>query len=293
VTHNSEKELWALLASVEGFGGGSRVVVVDCASEDATLDVASSFDFTEVIPLGENVGFGRACNRGLAQVHEPVTALVNPDVELIDGSLATLAAEAARADRRERLLAPLVLYGDGSRQDSVHPPPGSPAELVRALVPPALLPRRARVPLAPWDARAPRRVGWAVACAIVSRTQTLKRLGPFDERIFMYGEDLELGLRAAQMGVQTWFWPSARVIHHRAHSTGPAFGGEPFERLSRARHDVVLRRLGPRAARRDDYMQALTFGSRIVGKRLLGRSTMRERRQLAALWHARRADGRS
>ena len=35
----------------------------------------------------------------------------------------------------------------------------------------------------------------------------------------MYGEDLELGLRAARAGVETWFWPGARVVHHRAHSS--------------------------------------------------------------------------
>jgi len=72
-------------------------------------------------------------------------------------------------------------------------------------------------------------VGWAVGCAVVARTDTLRRLGPFDERIFLYGEDLDLGLRADAAGVQTWFWPSARVIHAGAHSSARAFGGEPFE----------------------------------------------------------------
>ena len=52
----------------------------------------------------------------------------------------------------------------------------------------------------------------------------------------MYGEDLELGLRAARAGVPTWFWPAARVIHHGAHATAAAYGGEPFEVLARARH---------------------------------------------------------
>jgi GT2 family glycosyltransferase/glycosyltransferase involved in cell wall biosynthesis len=292
VTHNSGNELAALLASVKRHLAGAGVVVVDCASEDRTLEVAQSFDFVKVVALGENIGFGRACNRGLVEVQEPVSALVNPDVELLDGSLAALAAEAIRRDRPERLLAPLVLSPDGSRQDSVHPSPGTPADVVRSLVPPALVPGRAGLPLAPWRATAPRRVGWAVGCAIVARADTLRSFGPFDERIFMYGEDLELGLRAAQAGVGTWFWPSARVVHHRAHSTGPAFGGEAFERLARARRQTVLLRLGRRAERLDDASQALTFGSRIVAKRLLGRPTSRERRQLRALLRVRRADGR-
>src|SRR2546421_153412 len=105
-----------------------------------------------VLAANENIGFGRGCNRGLAEVSEPVSALVNPDVELVDDSLASLAAEALRPDRAERLLAPLVLYPDGSRQDSVHPRPAAAADLVRSIVPPDAVPGRLGLPLAPWRA---------------------------------------------------------------------------------------------------------------------------------------------
>jgi GT2 family glycosyltransferase len=245
----------------------------------------------QTIALDRNVGFGRGCNIGVAAVTQVVTALVNPDVELLDGSLLELAHEALRPP--ERLLAPLVLNADGSRQDTVHPRPTSAADLGRVLVPPGLAPRGAALPLAPWRADRPRRVGWAVGCALVARTGTLRRLGPFDERIFLYYEDLDLGLRAGEEGVKTWFCPSARVLHHRAHSSDKEFGGEPFELLARARRDVVARRLGPRRAGLDDAAQVATFASRIVSKRLLGRSALRERRQLEALLRVRRADGRA
>ncbi len=145
-----------------------------------------------------------------------MVALLNPDVELVDDSLLELAAEVARSDRPARLLAPAVLLPNGTRQDSVHPRPTSVPDLVRALVPPAVLPGSLALPMAPWRAQQPRRVGWAVGCALVASTETLRRLGPFDERIFLYAEDLDLGLRAAEVGVETWFWPSARVLHARA-----------------------------------------------------------------------------
>jgi GT2 family glycosyltransferase len=244
----------------------------------------------QTIALDENVGFGRGCNIGVAAVTAPVTALVNPDVELLDDSLLELADEALRSP--ERLLAPLVLNSDGSRQDTVHPRPTSPPDLARVLVPPELTPRRAGLSIAPWRSDHPRRVGWAVGCAVAARTDTLRRLGPFDERIFLYYEDLDLALRAGEQGIETWFCPSARVLHHRAHSSDKEFGGEPFELLARARRDVVARRLGPRRAGLDDAAQAATFASRIVSKRLLGRPALRERRQLQALLRVRRADGR-
>jgi N-acetylglucosaminyl-diphospho-decaprenol L-rhamnosyltransferase len=290
VTHNSAGRLEALLRSVERHAPGVRTVVVDCASSDDTLATARGYAGVVVVALDKNVGFGRASNRGLAEVVEPVTVFVNPDVELLDDSLARLALEATAGP--ERLLAPLVLSSDGSRQDSAHPPPASFADAVRVLIPPALVPGRAGVWLEPWRSGTPRRVGWAVGCALAGRTETLRRLGPFDERIFLYGEDMDLGLRAGAAGVPTWFWPAARVRHHRAHSSSVAFGGEPFERLARARHEVVLRRLGRRHAALDDALLALTFASRIAIKGLLRQPTQRERAQLRALRSVRR-DGAS
>lgn len=288
VTHNSQRELAALLDSIVRHLPGAQVVVVDNASSDESLTVASGRPGVSVIAAGQNLGFGRGCNLGVAEVTRPVTALVNPDVELLDSSLAAIAWEAMRGDAPERLLAPLVLSPDGSRQDTVHPSPGSAADLIRSVLPPSALPGPLAAGLTPWRSRRPRRVGWAVGCALVARTDTLRRLGPFDERIFMYGEDLELGLRAAGEGVQTWFWPGARVLHHRAHSSSQAFGGEPFERHARGRHDAVARCRGPRAAALDDAAQALTFASRMALKTALGRPAARERRQLQALISLRR-----
>jgi hypothetical protein len=73
------------------------------------------------------------------------------------------------------------------------------------------------------------------------------------------------------------------VIHHQAHTSSRAFGGEAVELLARQRNAVITERRGPHIARWDDRLQALTFANRIVLKSLLGRPNARERRQLAAL----------
>ena len=233
---------------------------------------------------------GARVGAGLPLVREPVTALVNPDVELLDASLAMLGREALREP--ERLLVPEVLRADGSREDNAQREPGSAALLAHALLPGAALPPRLAAAVEPWRARAPRRAGWPVASCLVARTETLRRLGPFDERVFMYAEDLDLGLRAADAGIETWFWPAARVRHTGAHASRAAFGGEPLDLLARRRREVVRERRGPGRARRDDLLQLLTFADRLALKRLSGRDAARERRQLGALLRARRADRR-
>jgi N-acetylglucosaminyl-diphospho-decaprenol L-rhamnosyltransferase len=285
VSHNSEHELPRLLASVRAHLPGARVIVVDSGSSDASAEVARRHG-AQVVELGENVGFGRGSNAGIEQVSERVTVLLNPDVELVDSSLALLADELREGDR---ILAPLVLRPDGSREDSAQAEPGSAAALAIALVPTAVMPPPLRARACPWTAAGPRRVGWAVGCCLAARTETLRRLGPFDERTFMYGEDLDLGLRAADAGIETWFHPEARVIHYSAHSTGRAFGGEPFELLAKRRRSVIAERRGRGRARLDDLLQATTFADRIALKTLTRRSTEREREQLRALRRSRRS----
>jgi GT2 family glycosyltransferase len=194
--------------------------------------------------------------------------VVNPDVELLDSSL----AELARGVPEDRILAPLVLQPDGRREWSEH---GEPPEARLVVAPP---PRARR-----------RRVAWAVGACLVARTEVFRRLGPFDERTFLYAEDMDLGLRARDAGVETWFEPSARVLHVRAHSTGRAFGGEAFDLLARRRAEVVEERRGHAARRIDSVAQAGTFATRIALKSLLGRPNGRERAQLRAVVRARRA----
>ena len=283
VSHNSAPDLRRLLRSVRAHLPGARVVVADAGSTDESVAVARSWgDDVAVLEL-ENVGYGRAANAGVAVVGTTACVVLNADVELVDRSLATLADEVAGAGGPERILAPLVLRRDGRRQDSVHVEPVGPAAALGTLLPPGVLPGPVRRRVQPWRTDTPRPVAWAVGCCLGARTATLRRLGPFDERIFLYAEDLELGLRAGDAGVETWWWPDARVLHHKAQSSRKAFGGEPFALLAAQRRAVIAERRGPRAASLDDLLQLMTFADRVVLKRLAGRSAERERRQGAAL----------
>ena len=287
VTHDSAGQLAALLASAARHLPAAQVVVADSGSHDDSVDVARRHG-AEAIEL-ENVGYGAAANAGVAAATRPVTVVVNPDVELLDSSLATIAAELTRPGTPERIVVPAVVLPDGSRQDVAQHEPGTLPLIAAALVPPVVLPRWLRPALDPWRALSPRRVGWPVGACIAARTDTLRRLGPFDPKIFLYGEDLDLGLRAADEGVETWFWPAARVLHKRAHATRRTFGGEPVELLARQRRAVITARRGAARARIDDLVQAVTFADRIVLKGIARRDNTRERRQLAALRAARRS----
>ncbi len=288
VIHDSEQDLERLLASVErALDPRPRLLVADSGSSDGGAEVALRHG-AEVIDLGGNRGFGTGCNAALEHVEDPVTALVNPDVELLDDGLARLAREAGST---RALLAPRLLNADGSTQDSAHPVPGTVESLVPAAVPRFLLPGPLRRRYEPWRSDRPRPVGWAVGACIVAPTALLRELGPFDPSIFLFYEDLDLCLRAADKGVPTLLRPHVGLRHRGGTSVGRALRGRDAEMRASRRREVMARRGRARLAL-DDIGQAVTFGTRAAGRTLLRRGGAYERGQLAALSAARR-NGRS
>jgi len=286
VLHESEADLKRLLASLDAhLPQRPELIVVDAQSTDHGPAIAREWGAT-VIQLDSNPGFGPANNAGVARATNDVVALLNPDVELLDQGLLDLAAKARSHDA---LLAPRLLNADGTTQRSAHPLPGTAKALLPALIHPSMLPSNLRHQAEPYRTTTPRRVGWAIAAALVARKATLQKLGPFDPGAFLFYEDLDLCLRARAAGVPTELHPQVRLRHAGAHATGPAFGGEPHDVQARRRREVVGSRLGRRALAADDAAQALTFATRIAARRALRRDARRETAQLRALLRARNA----
>ena len=280
VIHDSEQELRGLLGSlVQLPEPRPRVVVVDSGSTDGGAALAAERG-AEVVRLDGNRGFGAGCNAGIERVEEPVTAFVNPDVELLDDGLARLARDALAGGA---LLAPRLLNGDGTVQDSAHPLPGRAGSLVPAVLPRRLLPTR----FEPWRADRPRTVGWAVAACILGRTAELRALGPFDPDAFLFYEDMELCLRARRAGIPTIYRPDVKVRHLGGTSTGRALAEERDLELRARRRREVMAKEGRARLAIDDLSEALTFATRAAARSVVGRGAL-ERARLRALLRARR-----
>ena len=133
VIHDSARHVAALLASIERhLDPPPQVVVVDSGSRDGGAGLARAHGANTIV-LDGNPGFGTASNAGLEHAAHDVTVLLNPDCELVDGSLGALAARARRA---RALLVPRLLERDGAVQRSAHPLPGGAGALLPAVWPP-------------------------------------------------------------------------------------------------------------------------------------------------------------
>ncbi len=167
--------------------------------------------------MGHNAGYAAAINAGLSGAGEFDAALVlNPDVRLQDGVVAKLFA-ALTADQPDRIgiAVPRILDENGHLARSLRREP----TIARALGE-ALAGQRAGR-LAPFgetvlddDAytRATR-VDWATGAIMLMSAACLTECGPWNESFFLYSEETEFALRAADCGYATVLVPGAEVTH--------------------------------------------------------------------------------
>jgi len=283
VLHGSAAELHVLLRSIDAhLAERPQLVVVDAGPDDGGAAMAAE-EGAEVLERRDNPRFGAACNAGVERASHRACVLLNPDCELLDDSLAALAALCLGHPRA--LHAPRLLDADGTVQRSAHPVPGTVGALAGAALHPPLLPAPLRDRLDPYRAERPRTVGWAVGACLAGATETLRALGPFDPDAHLFAEDMDLCLRARAAGVPTVLHPHLRIRHTGGHATRR--DGEPYELLARRRRAVVGATRGARATALDDLAQGLAFATRAAGHALLGGDARRPWRQLRALARAR------
>lgn len=264
-----------------------QLVVVDNASDDDPISRAHAWrGDLETVLLPVNRGFGVASNTGVRVAAHDAVVLLNPDTWLVDGSVLELgrAALSLRA-----LVGPRILNPDGTVQPSASAAPVGPWPWVRALAPVAAMPRPIVARTEPWRLRETVRVSWLTGACIAAPRELLLRLGPFDEAIEMYGEDMDLGLRAAAEGVASYFLPDvARVVHVGDASASRRFADRGLSATAASFGDVLLRRYGSTRAHRGLLAEQLRVRVRIYAKRALRRDAAREAAWLQALTAAQR-----
>jgi GT2 family glycosyltransferase len=216
------------------------VVVVDNGSSDGTTQlVAERFPQVRVVALDENLGFGRAVNRGVALASTEVVVLVNNDVLCPPGFLAELLAPFA--DEGVGMVAGVLVQHD--RPELVD---SAGIELDTTLRSWDILWNRPVVELA----TAGEPVG-PCGGAAAYRTTAFRDVGGFDDAFFAYWEDVDLALRLRLVGYTCVRAPGARALHKHGQTVGAAsprqrkleaFGrGFVLARYRVARHSVRTR----------------------------------------------------
>lgn len=205
VNYNGESYLKQTFQAVERLGSAvDDVLLIDSGSSDGGLTlVRDHFPWVRVIALGANLGPGAARNRAIEEARHDRVLLIDNDVEPLPGCVEAL-AKALDEHPNAILATAAVLY---QRAPDTVQHAGADPHFLGA---PALL--HADVPVARLDAKVQVVGSTITSCLLVDRGRFRGRRW-FDERLFLYFEDHELGMRASIQGYDCLSVPAAQCLH--------------------------------------------------------------------------------
>jgi N-acetylglucosaminyl-diphospho-decaprenol L-rhamnosyltransferase len=189
-----------------------RIVIVDNGSSDGSADLPPASGPKFIIDrAGRNLGFAAAANRGALQGSAETILFLNPDTEIRDGGLtAALAAFVPGIG----LVGLRQLDSSGRTRPSCSRFPRPSAFWLRALGLDRLTAFAAWAPfMIDWGHDNSRCVDQLMGACLFIRRTLFERLQGFDERFFLYYEDVDLALRARDLGEASWHEASGAVLH--------------------------------------------------------------------------------
>lgn len=201
----------------------TEIIVVDNDSRDRSQEIITAhFPDISWIQMKSNVGFGKACNIGVKKAQGTYVLLLNPDTVISKNTL-TESVNFLRANPEVGLMGPKILNSDGSLQESCHRSFPSPADAIYHFTGLSkVFPKSKRFGnyyLTYLDSDVSVQVD-AVSGSFMFLSRALfNQIGGFDERFFMYGEDLDICWRINDAGYKVWYFPGTQIIHRKGKSS--------------------------------------------------------------------------
>ena len=214
VSYNARADLERCLESLHAAPptASHEIVVVDNASTDGSAAGARRWMGVRVIEAGENGGFARANNIGIRATRSVHLLLLNSDTMVPAGAIDRLLAE-LDADPSVAVVGPRIVDGEGRPELSFGRMIGPLNEF-----------RQKRLARGPLDrlTRTRRYPDWVSAACLLVRRADAEAVGLFDERYFMYTEDVDFCAAIRARGRRILFAPDVEIVHVRGRSAAAA-----------------------------------------------------------------------
>jgi hypothetical protein len=224
VSWNCKESLHECLSSLSrNAPSGIDIIVVDNASPDSTAGmVREEFPDTILSVQSENLGFAKANNLALSMTNAEYLLILNPDTRIYPGTIEAL-SDYLDQYPKAGLASPQIVDKSGVIVPSVFRFPSiwnywTEHSLFLNLI------KRLRRSLKPKHPHTgfpskPEEIEWATGAAFMVRRAALEGQPLFDERFFLYSEDVDLCLRLKKGGWKRYLIPTSRVCHmHRQSS---------------------------------------------------------------------------
>jgi GT2 family glycosyltransferase len=217
VNWNSGSMLQECVRSIEMFGDGrvGRVLVVDNGSFDGSENIEASTLDIQLRRLGQNEGFARACNIGAEGCIAPYILFLNPDARLEQGGLGTALDFLDSSEGDDIGICGVRLVGaDGQTQrhctnfTDLSTFVGLTTGLDKLV--PGLFTSHF---MTTFDHLTSRVVDQVIGAHFLVRAQLFRELSGFDERFFVYYEEVDFALRARKAGWKSYYLSTACAYH--------------------------------------------------------------------------------
>jgi len=192
-----------------------ELVVVDNASTDGTAShLRATWPAVRVIDAGANLGFAAANNVGIRQTSSELVLLLNPDTRAHGPAIDSLVA-ALDSRRDVAIVGPRIVDARGHAELSFGRMISPVGELRQKIL-------QRMTAIVDDMTRRTRQVEWVSGACLMIRRADLEACGLFDERFFMYTEDVDLCASVRARGGNVLFLADAQIEHLRGRSVASA-----------------------------------------------------------------------
>jgi len=215
ISYNTENLLPKAIGDlrISAAGLSLQTIIVDNASRDGSVALIKQ-DYSESVLIENktNVGFGRANNQALPFIKGRYVLLLNTDAFV---SPDTLQKTVAYLDEHLEcgLLGVKLLGRDGELQPSCRYFPTPFNIFLKRTGLNKLFPWVRMVDDMEWDHASPRECDWVPGCYLLIRREVINQVGLFDERYFLYSEEVDLCFSAKKAGWKVHYFPDTTVVH--------------------------------------------------------------------------------
>jgi N-acetylglucosaminyl-diphospho-decaprenol L-rhamnosyltransferase len=197
-----------------------KIFIIDNNSSDDSLKKINQDNKIFIIQNNKNNGFSKACNQGFKLCTSPYLLLLNPDAQL---SSTTLIECIAFMDKNldVDILGCQLLNDNGNVTSSCARFPTPLRYFYDSLGLSKIAPKifNPSVLMTDWDHKASRKVDQVIGAFMFMRNSIFQKLGYFDERFFVYYEELDFSKRLAQLGGTSFYNSDIKAIHSGGGST--------------------------------------------------------------------------
>ena len=207
ISYNSKKNLKQCINSVYAkFGDGFswEIVVVNNDERENLSDLKIDFSRVKLIDHKKNVGFGAGMNLGVKNSEGEFLLLLNPDTEIATDNIKEILTEFSKEDIG--IIGGGIISRNGENQEWSAGREISFYDLVRNNLG---MSRSKKI----WNSSEKIECDWVAGTALFIKRELFDKLEGFDDRFFMYFEDMDLCRRTRKTGLKVLFYPEFKVFH--------------------------------------------------------------------------------